>query len=206
MSSQVNSQVNSQMGNPAISVQAAKKGQRHVCVFCGSHSGQDAHYAGAAQVLGRHLVQSGLGLVFGGGKVGLMGVVADAVLEAGGHVIGVIPERLVEQELAHPGVQHLIVTSSMHERKQSMFDHADAFLALPGGMGTLDELCEIMTWSMLGLHDKPIGLLNTASYFDALLRFLEHSEAAGFLRAHHRALLRVEATPQALLARLGLTA
>ena len=175
---------------------------RTVCVYAGSAKGERPAYAEAAQQLGRLLAQQGLGLVYGGGRVGLMGVIADAVLEAGGHVVGVIPKGLATRELAHTGLNELLVVESMHERKARMADLADAFVALPGGYGTLEELVEILTWAQLGIHHKPCGLLNVAGYYDRLLSMLAHAEDEGFLRAVHRTLLLSADTPHELLERL----
>ncbi len=176
---------------------------RAVTVFCGSSPGRDPVYRDAAAELGRQLAASGRSLVYGGGHVGLMGVLADAALAAGGHVIGVIPEALLAREVGHRGLPELRVVASMHERKALMAQLGDAFLALPGGFGTLDELFEAVTWSQLGIHAKPIGLLNVAGYFDALLRFADHSVDAGFVRPEHRALLVVGDEPRALLQALS---
>jgi uncharacterized protein (TIGR00730 family) len=175
---------------------------RNLCVFCGSCSGERPLYAEAARRLGTALVQKGLNLIFGGGHVGLMGVLADAVLTAGGRVIGVIPQALVERELAHRSLTELHVVETMHERKALMADRADAFAALPGGYGTADELFEILTWAQLGLHTKPIGLLNVAGYFDPLLAWLDLGVRERFLRPQHRALVRVAAEPDDLLTAL----
>jgi uncharacterized protein (TIGR00730 family) len=161
---------------------------RRLCVFCGSSTGKRAVYADHARQLGELLARRGLGLVYGGGHIGLMGVLADGVLEAGGHVVGVIPQALVDKELAHPGVTELRIVSTMHQRKALMADLADGFLALPGGFGTADELFEILTWAQLGLHAKPVGLLNSAGYFDALLAWLDHSVDEQFVRPEHRRL------------------
>ncbi|MBY0522889.1 MAG: TIGR00730 family Rossman fold protein [Gemmataceae bacterium] len=166
---------------------------QRLCVFCGSRAGKQAEYAEQTQRLGRLLVARGLGLVFGAGNIGLMGVLADAVLQAGGEAIGVIPQALVDKELAHAGLTQLHVVATMHERKALMADLADGFIALPGGYGTADELFEILTWSQLGLHDKPVGLLNTAGYFSSLLSWLDRTVQDGFIRPHHRSLL-IEAT------------
>ncbi len=154
-----------------------------ICVFCGAARGADAAYAAQASTLGHELAAAGHGLVFGGGAVGLMGVVADAVLEAGGEAIGVIPQQLVDRELAHRGLTDLRVVGSMHERKALMAELADAFVALPGGFGTLDELIEIITWRQLGLHEKPIGLLDAGGFWEPFTALVEHLRAAGFLRA-----------------------
>ena len=175
---------------------------KRVCVFCGSSSGGPPHYARTARELGTLLAGQGLGLVFGGGKIGLMGVVADAALAAGGEVIGVIPATLAERELGHNGVTRLHVVKSMTERKELMADLSDGFLSLPGGLGTLDELFEMLTWSQLGIHVKPSGLINEAGYYDPLLAFLKHSEREGFIKPKHRAMLLVENSPAALLERM----
>ena len=172
---------------------------RRVCVFCGSQTGIGTRYATAAQSLGQLLCQKGWGLVFGGGHIGLMGVIADEVLAGGGEVIGVIPRDLVERELAHQGLSRLRITNSMHERKQLMFDQADAFIAMPGGMGTLEELGEMLTWAQLGYHEKPCGLLNVNGYFTPLLEFFDQAVREGFLRPQHRKLLRVHENPEILL-------
>lgn len=149
--------------------------------------------------LGHALAERGIGLVYGGGRVGLMGTIAGAVLERGGEVIGVIPEDLVKKELAHEGLTSLRVVGSMHERKALMARLSDGFVAMPGGFGTLDEFCEILTWAQLGLHQKPCGFLNVDGYFDLFLKFIDHSVAQGFIRAEHRKLILVSAEPRALL-------
>jgi hypothetical protein len=172
---------------------------RRVCVFCGSSAGRDRRYRDAADELGGLLVERGLGLVFGGGQVGLMGVVADSVLRRGGEAIGVIPRGLARKELMHTGLTALHVVDSMHARKALMAELADAFVALPGGLGTLEELFEVVTWAQLGIHAKPIGLLNTRGYFDALLAFVERAIAAGFVRPEYRGFLVVADHPDALL-------
>ncbi|HEV8550158.1 MAG TPA: TIGR00730 family Rossman fold protein [Polyangiaceae bacterium] len=156
-----------------------------VCVFCGSSSGRNPRYTHAARAFGRVLAARGTTLVYGGGHVGLMGILADSVLEGGGKVIGVIPERLAERELAHRHLTELIVSSSMHERKAKMATLANAFVALPGGLGTLDELFEIWTWAQLGFHRKPIGLLNVDRFFGPLLELTEHMADEGFIRVEH---------------------
>jgi uncharacterized protein (TIGR00730 family) len=165
-----------------------------VCVFCGSSRGISPAYADAAAELGAALAAKDVGLVYGGGDVGLMGVLADAALAAGGEVIGVMPEALVAREVAHHGLTELRVTSSMHERKALMADLADAFVALPGGLGTFDELCEILTWSQLGLHTKPVVLLDVERFWTAFVGLLDASVAAGFLQPAHRDLARRAAT------------
>lgn len=176
---------------------------RTVAVFCGSQSGRSAAFAAAAQSLGRELARRGLTLVFGGGSVGLMGRLADAVLASGGRAIGVIPRFLLERELGHASLTELLVVDSMHERKAAIADRADAFVALPGGLGTLEELFEAWTWVQLGIHRKPCGVLQVAGYFDPLLRFLDRAVAEGFVSAAHRAQLQVADEPAALLDRLA---
>jgi len=172
---------------------------KRLCVFCGSSAGGQPGYAEAAREFGGLLARQGLGLVYGGGHVGLMGVLADAVLGGGGEVIGVIPQALVEREMAHPGLTELRVVGTMHQRKALMADLADGFAALPGGYGTGDELFEILTWAQLGLHTRPIGLLNTAGYFDALLAWLDQMVREQFLWPEHRRLLLTADSPAALL-------
>jgi len=170
-----------------------------VCVFCGSQVGSNGLYQQAAAELGCLLVQRGYGLVYGGGHVGLMGVIADAVLHNGGEVIGVIPEAMMVRELAHTGITRMDVVPSMHARKARMAELADAFIAMPGGYGTFEELFEIMTWALLGIHQKPIGLLNVAGYFNALLACVEHAMAEGFIPPEHRQLTVIAERPTALL-------
>jgi uncharacterized protein (TIGR00730 family) len=172
---------------------------KRICVFAGSNSGANVEYAAAARELGRVLAARQLGLVFGGGRVGLMGALADAALSAGSHVIGVMPEALVAKEVAHRGLSELRVVKSMHERKAMMADLADGFVALPGGLGTLEELFEVLTWGQLGLHRKPCGLLNIHGYFDPLLSFLEHSVDEGFVKRENRSMLLVSDSPNELL-------
>ena len=175
---------------------------RKVCVFCGSRPGARSDYADAADRLAALLVEEGIGLVYGGASVGLMGRLADAVLERGGEVTGVIPLALVDREIAHPDLSDLRVVDSMHERKALMAELADAFVALPGGLGTLEELFEIYTWAQLGLHRKPCVLLNVASYYDGVAAFLDHAVQERFVRAEHRALLLTEEDPRMLLERM----
>ena len=172
---------------------------RRVCVFCGSSLGNRAVYADSARLLGRELASRGLGLVYGGGHIGLMGVLADAALTGGGEVIGVIPQALVDRELAHKGVTELRVVGTMHERKALMADLSDGFIALAGGFGTADEFMEILTWAQLGLHDKPIALLNVAGYFDPVLDWLDRAVQEGFIRPEHRALLSQAESVEELL-------
>jgi uncharacterized protein (TIGR00730 family) len=179
---------------------------RRVCVFCGASSGRDPAYAAAARALGAAVAGRGVGLVYGGGRVGLMGALADAVLAAGGQVTGVIPTALVERELAHGGLDDLRVVGSLHERKALMSELADAFIALPGGFGTLDELMEQLTWSQLGLHEKPIGLLDVAGYWGTLIAFARHATDAGFVREADLRSIAVADDAEALLVRLeGMT-
>ena len=176
---------------------------RSICVFCGSNDGAREAYREAASGLGRLIAGRGLALVYGGSKVGLMGAVADAALAAGGTVEGVIPAALVQREIAHAGLTRLHEVGSMHERKAMMADLSDAFLALPGGAGTLEELFEIWTWGQLGHHRKPVGILNVASYFDALVGFLDHQADERFMRREHREMLLVDTDPRNLLDRFA---
>lgn len=173
-----------------------------VCVFCGSRSGERPIYADTAAALGNLLARRGFGLVYGGGNIGLMGIVADAALAAGGEVIGVIPQHLQQCEVAHAGLTQLHVVDSMHTRKALMADIADVFVAAPGGFGTLDELCEILTWAQLGLHGKPCGLLNVAGYFDPLLAMFDQATREGFLSTQHRQLIVSAHDAQHLIDRL----
>jgi uncharacterized protein (TIGR00730 family) len=175
---------------------------RRVCVFCGASSGRDPAYADAARAFGAAAAARGLGVVYGGGRVGLMGAVADAALAGGGEVIGVIPQELVDRELAHDGLTELHVVGSLHERKALMADRSDAFVALPGGFGTLDELMEQLTWSQLGLHTKPVGLLDVAEYWRPLIGLARHATAEGFVRESDLASIAVGDEPEALLRRL----
>jgi len=175
---------------------------KRVCVFCGSSRGGREEYSAAARTFGAALARRGLGVVTGAGHIGLMGVLADAALEAGGEVIGVIPRALVDRELAHRGLTALHVVETMHQRKALMADLSDGFAALPGGFGTADELFEILTWAQLGIHARPVGLLNVAGFFDPLLAWLDRAVEERFLREQHRRLLLVEADPERLLERL----
>jgi len=174
-----------------------------VCVYCGSRHGVLAAYTGAARALGAAIGARGWQLVYGGGKVGLMGEVADATLDAGGRVVGVIPESLQQREVGHIGLHELHVVPTMHVRKQMMAERADLFIALPGGIGTLEELYEVWTWRQLGYHRQPIGLLNTEGYYDDLLRFMGRSVAEGFLSAEQHQALQVGDEPEALLLKLA---
>jgi len=174
---------------------------RRVCVFCGASAGRDPRHATFAREVGAGLARRGIGLVYGGGRVGLMGAVADGALEHGGEVHGVIPRALVDRELAHSGVTQLHVVDTLHERKARMADLSDAFLALPGGLGTLEELAEVLSWAQLGLHDKPVGMLDPSNYFDPLLGFFDSAVEQGFLAQGHRKLLIVERSLDAILGR-----
>ena len=174
-----------------------------LCVFCGSSSGHDPVYAVLAAQLGRTLAQRRIGLVYGGGRVGLMGVLADAALAAGGEVIGVIPKPLLDREHGHRGLTDLRVVDSMHERKALMVELADGFVALPGGIGTLEELFEVWTWAQLGIHRKPCGLLDVGGFFTPLVSFLDQVVAAGFISSTTRAMLTVAASPDELLAQFS---
>jgi uncharacterized protein (TIGR00730 family) len=170
-----------------------------ICVFAGSSAGVRAEYRAAARELGRVLAERGIEVVYGGARVGLMGVLADAALAAGGRVTGVMPSVLVAKEVAHNGLTDLRVVSSMHERKALMSDLSDGFIALPGGWGTWEEFFEVLTWSQLGLHQKPCGLLNVDGYFDRLLSFIEHSMDEGFVKREYRTMISVAVSPAALL-------
>lgn len=172
---------------------------RSLCVFCGSRHGSDPAYSEAARALGRTLANANVTLVYGGGHVGLMGVVADAALEAGGKVIGVMPKSLVEREIAHTGLTELYVVGSMHERKALMAGLSEGFIALPGGSGTLEEFFEVLTWAQLGEHHKPCGMLNVAGYYDSLLAVFDHMVDKAFLSEKHRGLVMVENEPAAML-------
>jgi uncharacterized protein (TIGR00730 family) len=176
---------------------------RSICVFCGASSGRDPRYVAAAAITGERLARAGIRVVYGGGHLGLMGAVADAALAAGGEVVGVIPRGLVERELAHTRLTELRVVENLHERKAQMAELADGFIALPGGLGTLEELAEVLSWAQLDLHAKPIGLLDVAGYFRALDAFLDHAVAEGFVAERHRALLLRDDDIEALLARFN---
>jgi uncharacterized protein (TIGR00730 family) len=173
-----------------------------VAIYCGSRLGDSDAFAAAARTLGRLIAEQGGSVVYGGGRVGLMGTVADAALSAGGHVIGVIPQALMDREVGHPGLSELHVVQTMHERKHAMAVRADAFISLPGGIGTLEELYEVWSWQQLGYHDKPVALLNVDGYYDALLEFNRVSHQRGFVsQAQHEALL-IDDDPARLLARV----
>lgn len=176
---------------------------RRVAVFCGSSNRVPAHFMHAAEAVGTLLAERGIGVVYGGGNVGLMGRVADAALAAGGEVIGVIPDKLRGLELDHPGLTDLFVVDSMHARKAMMAHMSDAFIALPGGYGTLEEIFEVTTWTQLNYHHKPVGLLNVAGYYDALLTFIAHAVGQGFVRPVHRNLMQADTDAEALLDKLA---
>jgi uncharacterized protein (TIGR00730 family) len=172
---------------------------KRLCVYCGSSPGSQPDYAEAAKNLARALVRRNIDLVYGGASVGTMGVLADTVLAEGGRVIGIIPQRLVDKEVAHTGLSELRVVKSMHERKILMAELSDGFIALPGGLGTLEEIFETLTWAQLGLHQKPCGLLNVGDYYRSLIAFLDHAVAERFIKDVHRAILLVEEQPERLL-------
>jgi uncharacterized protein (TIGR00730 family) len=175
----------------------------NICVFCGSKVGLDPEYAAAARGVGQALARHGIGLVYGGGRVGLMGIVADSVLEHGGRAIGVIPEPLATQEIAHDGLTEQHVVAGMHERKALLARRSAAFLTLPGGIGTLEEFFETLSWACLGLHQKPLGILNVRSYFDPMLALLDHAIAQRFVRAEILDLLFVSSNPEHVVAHLA---
>ncbi|WNJ20969.1 TIGR00730 family Rossman fold protein [Pontibacter sp. G13] len=172
---------------------------QHICVFCGANSGGDPVYREVAQALGQVLADRSIELIYGAGNVGLMGIIADQVLASGGQVKGVIPNFLMQKEVGHTGIQELILTDTMHERKQIMADLSDGFIAMPGGMGTMDELCEILTWGQLGLHNKPIGILNVDGYFTPLLEFFDSMVEKKFLHPKNRAMVLSHTDPEELL-------
>lgn len=175
---------------------------KRICVFCGSSTGVDGLYAEAARGLGRALVERGIGLVYGGGHVGLMGEISDSVLDAGGEAIGVMPKALVEREISHQGLTDLHVVDTMHERKTMMNDLSSGFIALPGGTGTLEEFFEVLTWAQLGIHDKPCGLLEVSGYWSHLLHLFDHMVDQRFLRPEHRSLVLRASDPKTLLDQL----
>ena len=175
---------------------------QRICVFCGTNAGARPEYGAAARELGKLLAEEDIELVYGGASVGIMGELADAVHEHGGHVTGIIPQQLVKKEAAHTGIPDLIVVASMHQRKSQMADMSDGFIALPGGIGTMEGFFEILTWGQLGIHRKPSGLLNVAGYFDDLIKFLDHAVAEGFLTEEHRATIMVETEAKKLLKRM----
>lgn len=173
------------------------------CVFCGSAGGSDPAFADAAYATGRALAEAGIGVVFGGGRVGMMGQVANGALAAGGEVLGVIPRALTQAEVAHDGVTEMFVVNTMHERKAMMAHLSSAFISLPGGFGTLEETMEVVTWLQLGFHDKPVALLDVKGFFDSLFAFFAHAEEAGFLQPRHRGLIRRFEDPVALVGALS---
>jgi hypothetical protein len=175
---------------------------KRICIFCGSSNGARPVYTQAAQAIGQAIARAGYELVYGGGRVGLMGVVADATLQAGGSVIGVIPTALVEKETQHSGLTQLHVVRSMHERKALMADLADAFIALPGGFGTLDEFCEIITWAQLGYHRKPVCMLNVEGFFDTFMAFIDFTVNEGFIKPQHHNLIVIEGDARRLIEKL----
>lgn len=172
---------------------------KNICVFCGSSVGNNPQFANAARALGKLMVEQNLGLVYGAGKIGMMGAIADSVLENGGSAIGVIPTFLRKKERSHTGLTEIHIVNSMHERKKLMFDLSQAFVAMPGGFGTLDELCEIITWAQLGLHNYPIALLNVNGFFDTFISYINQSVEHGFIPAAVKQLILVEEQPEALL-------
>lgn len=174
-----------------------------VCVYCGSSFGVNPIHSEAAKAFGRALVAANLGLVYGGGKVGLMGVIADTVMAEGGRAIGVIPELLVNKEVGHDGLSELHVVPDMHQRKKMMADLSDAFVALPGGAGTLEELFEVYTWAQLGYHHKPVGVLNIDGFYDPLIALLKHTVSEGFMRQKYYDLLQIDSDPAALIAKIA---
>jgi uncharacterized protein (TIGR00730 family) len=174
-----------------------------ICVFCGSSPGFDPVYREIASELGREIARRRLRLVYGGGNIGLMGTLADAVLEAGGEVVGVIPQALVDKEVAHGGLSELIIVGTMHERKARMADMADAFVAMPGGFGTFEEFCEVVTWTQLGVHAKPSGVLNVNGFYDPLLALFDRALADGFLRTEHRGLVLTDRTVNGILDKIA---
>jgi uncharacterized protein (TIGR00730 family) len=176
---------------------------RRICVFCGSSSGNDPAYAALAHSVGEGLARRGIGVVYGGGRVGLMGVVADSALDAGGEVIGVIPQDMVDRELAHSGATEMRIVGTLHERKAVMAELSDAFIALPGGLGTLEELAEVVSWAQLELHAKPIGLLGVGGYWADLLRWLDGAVAAGFVAPANRRLILEASNLDELLAQVS---
>ncbi|MYM37085.1 TIGR00730 family Rossman fold protein [Duganella sp. FT94W] len=174
---------------------------KSICVYCGANAGVSPRFAEQARVLAKALVERNLALVYGGGNVGLMGIIADEVLRLGGEVTGVIPSALVEREVGHTGLTRQFIVKDMHERKAMMAQLSDGFIAMPGGMGTLEELFEMLTWAQLGIHSKPIGVLNVDGYYDSLVGFIRHATQQGLVRPQHAELMMVESEPEALLRR-----
>ena len=175
---------------------------KKLCVFCGSSFGADKKYSSAAIELGSVIAQAGVGLVYGGAKVGLMGTIASAALKEGGEVFGVIPKQLIEKEVAHEGLTKLHIVNSMHERKKLMADLSDGFIAMPGGFGTLEEIFEVVAWGQLNFHSKPVGLLNVGGYFDSMIKFLDHTVKEEFIKPEHRKMILVDEKPKPLLNKL----
>jgi uncharacterized protein (TIGR00730 family) len=178
---------------------------KSICVYCGANAGVTPRYAEAAKRLAAGLVERNICLVYGGGNVGLMGIIADEVLRLGGEVTGVIPTALVEREVGHTGLTRQFIVKDMHERKAMMAQLSDGFIAMPGGMGTLEELFEMLTWSQLGIHSKPVALLNVDNYYDGLVTFIRHAEAEGFIKPQHAALMMVADEVDVLLSRFSIT-
>lgn len=176
---------------------------KNICVFCGSKTGNDPAFKEEARRLAQNLAKRGLGLVYGGAKIGIMGILADTVMDSGGSVTGVMVDSLVEREIAHRGITRLYSVSTMHERKKKMYDLSDAFICFPGGLGTLDEFFEILTWKQLGLHDKPCGLLNIRNYFDSLIALIDHGIKEGFIRPKSVPLIHSEIDSEVLLDKLA---
>ncbi len=174
---------------------------KKICVYCGSNPGKRPEYKAAAGFLAKELLSRKIGLVYGGAHVGIMGEIADRVLKGGGEVTGIMPQALVDREVSHTGLTELIIVKSMHERKAMMANLSDGFIALPGGLGTVEELFEVLTWAQLGFHTKPCGLLNAGGYYDHLSAFLDHTVAEGFVKDAHRSMLIVEKDPIKLLDR-----
>jgi len=177
---------------------------KRLCVFCGASSGARPEYPACARAVGQQLAQRGITLIFGGGRAGMMGAVADAALDGGGRVVGVITKLLESREMGHKGISELHIVETMHERKMMMATMADAFIALPGGLGTLDELFEILAWAQLGIHAKPVGLLNACGYYDQLWKFMDHVERENFLRLNHRTAVFMDADAAMLIDNLSL--
>lgn len=175
---------------------------KSICVFCGSNSGNNPNYSLAAQSLGKLLVEQNISLVYGGASIGLMGIIADQVLALGGKAYGVIPKSMLQKEVAHQGLTELFIVDSMHERKQKMYNLSDGFIALPGGLGTLDELFEILTWAQLGLHHKACGILNIDHYFDELLKFLDQAIEKKFMKEKNRKLYFTDSNPNSLVEKM----
>lgn len=173
-----------------------------ICVYCGSSPGTHPGFLEGARAMGQAMAARQSALVYGGSRYGMMGTIADAILEAGGQAIGILPRGLATKEAGHPGLTELHMVGSMHERKAMMIEKSQGFIAMPGGMGTLEELCEVITWSQLGIHRRPIGLLNLEGYYDPFLTFLDHAVACGFLKTEHRELVLVDASPDALLTKM----